>query len=717
MKLPLSLLFALSAVAACASNIIPAPNRTAERPETFVISESTVIVCRSTALRPLAEYLRQYVPLRTVADNAAANAITLRADRTLPAEGYRLDIGEHGATVTGGSCGGVFNGIQTLLQLLPPEAYGRELRLPVEVGCTTIDDTPKYGYRGVMLDVARTWMDADRLKRYIDILSHHKINRLHLHLSDDEAWRIEIKSHPELASVGGFRGGDSPIAAAYGKWGERYGGYYTQEQMRSIIRYAAARNIEIIPEIDLPGHSRAIAQLHPEILCGYPYDNSPSMGYECRNAWCVAREESRALLDDIISEICALFPSPYIHIGGDEVETSQWERCPDCQALMRRRGLHDAHDLEDIFMQRLDSLLQRHGKSSAVWNEASRTGKLPRTTRVYGWESMRACRDAAAKGYNIVVMPGQYFYFDMRQAPREDGHEWAAIFDAEKVHGVDLAKVGFTSGESSRVVGFEGAFWSEIHASHNPESTDYPDYMLFPRICALAEICWAGVRGEWPEFYRRLCDSHYDRLTAMGVVHRLFPPVLKYADGAFTAVTDDGSQVFYRREGDTSEHRLRGELRTGEPQLYTFRSRRGYGVSPETAHKSHYRTITPAVKLTSSMPESPRAPFERAAEYRSQARTLRAGRDGDWLLFTFEQPVECRSITVKTGYKHMPRSIFDSGYVETSADGLHFERAAELCGGAAEITPKGRIKALRAVCTTTGNGCRNVLVQPLEIHK
>ncbi|MDE6778619.1 MAG: beta-N-acetylhexosaminidase, partial [Alistipes sp.] len=595
MKLPLSLLLLLSVAVAGASNTVPYPNNIVERPGKFTLTESTVIVCPSTALRPLAEYLRQYVPLRTVAHDTAANAVTLRTDRALPDEGYRLDIDECGVTVTGGSCGGVFNGIQTLLQLLPPQVYERGLQLPSEVDCVAIEDAPKYGYRGVMLDVARTWMDADRLKRYIDILSHHKINRLHLHLSDDEAWRIEIKSHPELAAVGGFRGGDSPIAAVYGKWGERYGGYYTQEQMRSIIRYAAVRNIEIIPEIDLPGHSRAMAQLHPEILCDYPCDNSPSMGYECRNAWCVARDDSRTLLDDIISEICTLFPSPYIHIGGDEVETSQWERCPDCRALMRRRGLNDERDLEDIFMQRLDSILRRHGKSPAVWNEASRTGRLTRTARVYGWESMRACREAAAKGYGVVVMPGQWFYFDMRQSPREDGHEWAAIFDASKVLGVDLEKEGFTQRESARVIGFEGAFWSELYTSHNPESTDYPDYMLFPRVCALAEICWTGERSGWPEFYRRLCGSHYDRLSAMGVVHRLFPPVLKYADGAFTAATDDGSQVFYRREGDTAEHRLRGELRTDTPQSYTFRSRRGLGVSPEMAHESHYRTITPAV--------------------------------------------------------------------------------------------------------------------------
>ena len=190
----------------------------------------------------------------------------------------------------------------------------------------------------MMLDVARTWMEPAALKRYVDLLSYHGINKLHLHLSDDEGWRIEIRSHPELAAVGGFRGGDSPVRPVYGKWDEKYGGYYTQEQMRELIAYAALRNIEIIPEIDLPGHSRCIASVRPEIRCDYPADTASTNGYDYRSAWCVAREENYALLEDILGELCALFPSEYIHIGGDEVDAAQWQRCPDCRALMRQRG-------------------------------------------------------------------------------------------------------------------------------------------------------------------------------------------------------------------------------------------------------------------------------------------------------------------------------------------------------------------------------------------
>ena len=270
---------------------------------------------------PLAAYLREYINVETASDSMSADdAIVLTTDPTLGREAYTLAVKPQRIEITGGDYGGVFNGIQALLRLLPPKVYAKACPLPVEVACTRIDDAPRFAYRGMMLDVARTWIGVDGVKRYIDLLSYHGINKLHLHLSDDEGWRIEIRSHPELTEIGGFRGGDSPVRPVYGKWDEKYGGFYTQDEMRGLIRYAAVRNIEIIPEIDLPGHSRNIASVHPEIRCNYPPDTLSTNGYDYRSAWCVAREENYALLADILGELCALFPSEYIHVGGDEVD-------------------------------------------------------------------------------------------------------------------------------------------------------------------------------------------------------------------------------------------------------------------------------------------------------------------------------------------------------------------------------------------------------------
>ena len=392
----------------------------------------------------------------------------------------------------------------------------------------------------MMLDVARTWVDAPHVKRYIDLLSYHNINKLHLHLSDDEGWRIEIRSHPELTEIGGFRGGDSPVRPIYGKWDEKYGGYYTQEQMRELIAYAAARNIEIIPEIDLPGHSRNIASVHPEIRCNYRPDTVSTCGYDYRSAWCVAREENYRLLEDILGELCALFPSPYIHIGGDEVDASQWERCPDCRALMERRGITDPHRLEDIFMQRMSDILAAHGKRPALWNEAVKRGGPARTSRVHGWESVRACLDAVDKGYPTVVMPATSFYFDMRQSPHEEGHSWAAVFDARTTYNFDFAREGFNAERMRHVEGLESAFWSEAYVSHEPEKPDYLDYMTFPRLCALSRLAWSGNEEGWESYYRELVGEHYDRMTAMGIRFRLFPPTVSCRNGELTASTDDG---------------------------------------------------------------------------------------------------------------------------------------------------------------------------------
>ena len=507
MKLrPLFILLAaltLSAtVRSAPGTLIPRPQEATRLDGQFVFTTGIPVVYAS-GLEPLAEYIADYIPLQRLDDRTwtAGAALRLSLDGTMDDESYRLTVTPQGVQVVGADYGGVFNGLQTLLQLLPPEVYTGQATLPLTVDACRIEDAPRFHYRGMMLDVVRTWMDADRVKRHIDLLSHLKINKLHLLLSNDEGWRLEIKSHPELTEIGAWRGGDSPVMPVYGKWDEKYGGFYTQDEMRDLIRYAAVRNVEIIPELDLPGHSRNFARVHPEILCDYTPDLRPTAGYDYRSVWCASREENYRLLADILGELAALFPSEYLHIGGDEVDMSQWEKCPNCRALMAREGMADGHALEQYFLGRLTRILEANGKRPAVWNEAIEGGELARSTRVHGWESVKACLDATAAGYRTVVMPGQYFYFDMRQSPHEDGHDWAAIFDVRKTYSFDFARCGFTPAQEANVLGVEGAFFSELYVSHNPETPDYLDYMTFPRACALAELGWrrgARVDGVLP---------------------------------------------------------------------------------------------------------------------------------------------------------------------------------------------------------------------------
>ena len=689
----------------------------ANPPERFTLSNRTEVDFDKshTELSPLAAYLSDHLH-SPQSSNEKYNVIRLDLDKELQSEEFRLEIRATGIRITGGSYGGVFNGIQALFELLPPEIYAKDCPATI-LQDTLLCDKPRYAYRSMMLDVARTWCDAERVKRQIDLLAYHRINRLHLHLTDDEGWRIEIKSHPELAQVGGFRGGDSPIRPVYGKWDEKYGGYYTQEQMRSIIEYAAVRNIQIIPEIDLPGHSRAIAAIHPEIRCNFKPNLGSTHGYDYRSAWCVARKENYDLLEDILGEICALFPSEYIHIGGDEVDMDQWSRCPDCQRLMREKGMSDPHELEDLFMARTCQILMRHGKRAGVWNEAIFTGKFTKESLVYGWIDLKSCLKATANGYRTVVMPGKHFYLDMRQSRHEDGHDWAGIVDARTLFEFDFEKAGFTPEQARLVEGFEAAFWSEAYASHTPEKASYLDYMSFPRLTALAHLGWHGTGGDWDSFYKDLVEKHYPRLAAMGVEFRLFPPKVSYRNGMLTVSVDDHSELYYT-DSTKKEHRYTAPIQTTNPKAYQFQSRYGTGRSPRVAHTSYYKRLYPKVVVSSSMGESTQFPYTNAAQYRGITRTRRNYHRGDWIRYDFEFPQSCKEIFVQTGNPQLPKSIFIEGRVEISYNGQDFEQVGTLENGCYTIrNPRKAIHAIRIEATTDRNdGTPFVTIEPLKIY-
>lgn len=700
-----------------AGNIVPQPLKIEKRGEAFTILTTTKIT-HSDALRPLARYLTKFLPLTTqLANGTEQGVIALKEDKNLAPEEYRLSVSREGIEIRGGSYAGAHCGVETLLQLLPSEIYRGKAELPIAVGGCEVEDKPRFAYRGFMLDICRTWIEEQELKAFIENLAHHKINRLHLHLSDDEGWRIEIKSHPELTEVGAYRGVGSPVAARYGEWDKRYGGFYTQEQMREVVEFAAVRGIEIIPEIDLPGHSHNLARVRPEVLCNYIPGLKASDGYDTRNVLCVAKESNYALLDDVMRELAEVFPSSHIHIGGDEVSTSQWMKCPDCKALMAAQGMTSGEQLQAHFMNRVARIVEKYGKQPAVWNEAINSGDMTHKARVYGWESVEKCLKSTAEGYSTVVMPGAYFYFDMRQTPREHGHNWAAIFDARKTLAFNFAEQGFSEAQMKNVAGVQGAFWSEAYISHRDTEYNYLEYQTYPRICALSELAWRGESGQWPAFYRKLVESHYSRMTAMGIDFRLFPPEVEYKDGVLTAKTDDRSRIYYQIVGSSEEHLYQAPIKTDKPARYGFYTRFEGARSPEAGVKAHFRMLQPKVKITSSIEPSERFPFSNAESYGRISRTARVGRAGDWILYSFEQPVSCRRLEVRTGNLQLPRYIFNAGYMEVSYDGEKFSRVCDLkCGGGVVENPSKPIKAVRITCTESGNGADFVTIQAPKVY-
>lgn len=693
--------------------IIPQPKSVKSGAGEFVVKSSTTIAFSSEELRPLATYMLDYLAVDNVSKRIPkSNYISVELAEGVGKEAYSLAISESGIRIVAGDYGGAFNGVQTLFQLLPSEVYTKQMKLPVRVAACQVEDAPQYGYRGFMLDVARTWVTTNGVKDIIDWLSYHKINKLHWHLSDDQGWRVEIKAFPELTEVGGFRGGSSPVPPMYGKWNERYGGFYSQSEIRDIVKYAQMRNIEIIPEIDLPGHSWAFTSIHPEVVCNYEYDQAESSGgLDKRNVFCATKESNYTMLDEILGEVCALFPSEYIHIGGDEVLLSQWEKCPDCSAYLHKHGYTDAHKLEDLFIERIDKILKKYGKRPAVWNEGINGGGLDKTTRVHGWSNMKDCRKVLETGYPTIFMPAEYFYFDMRQSKYEAGSNWSNIFDVKHTYSFDFAEQGFSPEQIALVNGFEGAYWSEIALSQGGDrSTDFVEYMIFPRMCAVAELGWGKNGSDWESFYARL-RGHYDRMSAMNINYRLMPPKVEVKDGELIASVDDGSTIYYRKEFSTRPARYTRPIKCDKPGEYIFWCEYRDARSPETAHADHYKTIKPAFKLTSSIASGRKDGYKRVEEYRGRVTTARTCRNGDWFLYEFAEPVKCRKMDFVTGYTHIAHRLFPTGYLEVSYDGKSFERVAALVDGCASIEqPAKPIKAVRITSTTDRNSERGVVI-------
>ena len=698
------------------ADIVPKPLSVVEGVGEFSITSQTTLCCPAE-LHELSEYIRLYIPFKRTSELLCDNHFSLAIDPAMGAEAYKLDVTNEGVSLTGGGYGALFNGVQTVLQLLP-RTYSKSANLPLSLRCGTICDAPRFGYRGLMLDVSRTFIPAESIKRYIDLIAYHKFNKLHLHLVDDEGWRVEIKSHPEFALEGSRRGGDAKVWARYGKFDESWGGYYTQQELRDIVAYASQRNIEVIPEIDMPGHSRALAQIYPDILCNYTPDKSKWGGRDLRNAWCVAKEQNYALIEDIVRELADIFPSPYIHIGGDEVALALgyhiWSKCPDCQQLMKEKGCNSYMQLQDIFTERVAAILKRYGKQPAVWNEAIEGGRLDKNTRVYGWQGTKHCKASIDGGFPTIVMPGPYFYLDMRQSPEETGHKWAGCFDTKHITTFDLAEQGFSPSDIERIAGVEAAFWSEIYIDNEPESCDYLDYMLFPRLCAVAEIGWCDNHRSWSELHTLFKRSHYNRLAEMGVCFRLEKPKVEVVEGKIVATTDDGSTLFYRDKFTNESHRYRAPIPAERASSVAFYSTYRTGHSADVALKSYYATLTPKVVVTSSMPIRKRDSLQKAEEYKT-IRTSSAISANEWIEYRFESAVECRRITFATGHPHLHRCLLEHAYAEICYDGETFENVGRLDCGEITIVPKSKVYALRIVTDGLSDAEPSVIIQPLEI--
>lgn len=719
MKLLLiSLFLVLTQISAWADNagIIPRPLSVVKSEGCFTIDESTSLVFNKK-LDKAASYLLDYLPLQTK-KGKKNNSIRLTLDKKMAKEEYSLRIHSRGIEIRGGEYAGVFNGIQSLLQLLPAEVYAKKLTYPVEVPLVDIKDAPQYTYRGLLLDVARTFQPVEEVKRVIDYMAYCKLNKLHFHLVDSEGWRLELKKYPHIAEKAGFRGGDSPLHPIYGSFDQKYGGYYTQEELRDIVAYASQRNIEVIPEVDMPGHSKALGMVHPDILCNYTPDTSHTNGIDVRDVWCASKESNYQLVEDIVKELVDIFPSEYIHIGGDEVNFKWWKECPDCQRLKQEKGLENEAQVEQYFINRVSDILTRYNRKAMVWDEAVDGGLLPTTTMVTGWRGVKQCLEATGQGYPTIIMPSSVFYLDKRQYPHDKGHNSRNGLSLQTICDFTFEDAGFSDAQRKNIAGIEGAFWTEIYLSNiHPEGrfSDYLEYMLFPRLFGVSEIAWGQSRRSYNEMLALLENSFYAKLDAMNAAYRLSSPIVKLEGGKIHASTTDGSTIYYKdiRTDETKEYT--SPLDASLATYVSFQSRMNNGRSSEIALPEYYQYMKPECTVTSSLPFRENKPLERCATYKGDAATTRAAKAGDWVEFTFKEPLKASYIKVTMGYKHLYRRLIYKGHVEVSYDGQNFVRLGNLLNGLFVLHPQEDVYALRVVSDGISDAEEYVIIQPLEI--
>lgn len=498
------------------------------------------------------------------APSPSQNTIVISLDPAVKnPEGYTLTVTRENIVIKGQTPKGVFYALQTLRQLFPPEFENPASPLTLNVPVVDIEDQPRYAYRGLNLDVSRHMFPVEAIKRYIDLMARHKYNTFHWHLTDDQGWRIEIKKYPKLTEVGAWRketlighGARPPFEYD----GKRYGGFYTQDEIREVIAYANERYVTIIPEIELPGHAQAALAAYPELGCtAGPFEVATRWGV-MDDVFCPT-EATFTFLEEVLTEVAELFPSEYIHIGGDECPKTRWENSTFCQNLMRSEGLKDEHELQSYFIQRIEKFLLTKNRRIIGWDEILEGGLAPEAT-VMSWRGMEGGIDAARQKHNVIMSPTNFCYFDYYQGdPSIDPPAIGGNLTLEKVYSFEPTPAELSPEEATFILGAQANVWTEYI-----KTPEHLEFMVYPRACAMAEVVWSPKETrDWDDFSSRLA-GHLKRLGLMGV---------NYAPHFF--------DVTAKPIVDMENHTLSVALSAGDPEYsirYSLDGRTPTEVSP-----------------------------------------------------------------------------------------------------------------------------------------
>lgn len=730
-----------------ALDVVPYPNEVSQGEGVFVAKGAAVIYDQAIDEASLNVIEAFAAKLSTVSGQkselsagAAESGFVFTLDSNVPDEAYVLDIKPEVVCVKASGLRGFNYAIQTIKQLLPVEIFGDKPapRTRWEIQCMTINDAPRFGYRGLHLDEGRYFFGVETVKKYLDIMEVHKLNKFHWHLTEDQGWRIEIKKYPRLTEVGSIRKGTCVKKNFQSHDGVPYGEglWYTQDQIREIVAYAAAKGIDVIPEIDLPGHMLAALAAYPELGCtGGPYEVWTRWGVS-EDVLCAGNEAIYTFLEDVLTEVCELFPYEYIHIGGDECPKTRWETCPKCQAKIKELGLKDQdgqkaeHYLQSYVISRIEKFLNSKGRSVIGWDEILEGGIAPNAT-IMSWRGETGGLEAARQGHDAIMTPNTYFYLDYYQS-KDIANEPFGIggyLPIERCYSYEPYPAEMTDEEKSHIIGVQANLWTEYISTE-----DHVFYMLLPRLAALAEVQWCNAdRKDWDRFYNAaddFCEIYgtmgYNYATHVFQVKSDMKIDAEKKEAVVTLSAQGDTPIYYTLDGKTPTSR--SKLYTGPitvTQTCTLKAvAMNKGVEKDVLtidipiHKALGRSVTwsrrPHPRYVSGLPESLVDGIRGPQIFKSEEW-------GAWnggpvsLTIDMEQTEPYSSVTVgmisdKPSYVFFPEKIV----VEVSEDGENFSEVAVADNGVENETDPDMLKDFTLTFPETSARYIKVTIEPVK---
>ncbi|MFZ4724441.1 MAG: beta-N-acetylhexosaminidase, partial [Paludibacter sp.] len=513
-------------------NIIPYPLELIPQNGNFQFNKKTTIFCSfndSAVLKIATQFSKQFklvsgndLSVKELGSSDTSNSLIFTSilNTSQSKEAYQLKISSNNIHIIANDPKGFFYALQTLYQLLPAEIYAKKkvTNKKWTAPCVTINDSPRFAYRGQHLDVCRHFFPIAFIKKYIDAMVIHKLNTFHWHLTDDQGWRIEIKKYPLLTEIGSKRS-ETLIGHFYESFpqqfdGKPYGGYYTQEECREIVAYAKERFITVIPEIELPGHAQAAIASYPFLSCNQDSTIKVATRWGIIPEVFCPRDTTFSFLENVLSEVIDIFPGKYIHIGGDECPKDRWKTCKDCQALIKKQNLNNEHELQSYFVQRIEKFINSKGRQIIGWDEILEGGLAPNAT-VMSWRGIAGGIAAAKAGHDVIMTPNKYCYFDHYQAdPATEPMTIGGYTPLQKAYEFEPVPAELNEAEAKHILGAQANVWTEYIST-----TDRIEYMAYPRVAAISEVLWSSKENKnWDSFRKRL-PTQFDRYKQLNIRH------------------------------------------------------------------------------------------------------------------------------------------------------------------------------------------------------